>query len=903
MTSVSLTLFNSSKRLFCTPILVLMTATALLSGCGVGNTGNETDPIVVENAVAFIKRPLLIEDEDDELSRVADDPREPATFRPGARLYIKESAKPSAPSRDITSSVFSGDYDVRDLSVSYDGSKMLFSMRAPEIEGADEEDQPKWNIWEYEFETRALRRVISSNTVAEAGHDLSPSYLVDGRILFTSTRQRTSKAILLDENKPQFSALEEERDVEAFVLHVMDADGQNIEQITFNQSHDLNPILMENGKILFSRWDNAGQTGNNGMNLYQVNPDGTGLTYLYGRHSHDSGEDGTTVQYTRPIEDDNGDIIVRLKEFDSFGSLPVRVNIDTHVEADIALDGSAGTGQVAIVGGITTDSDEPNLNGHYGAAFPLYDGSNRYLVSWSVCRLQEDDGEDTPNNPNPIEACTEDKIASGDYESAPPLYGLWILNASDNTLLPIETAQEGQQYDEAVIVVERDLPDFIDATTLDDEAQALADQGYGIIHIRSVYDFDGENILDPVTLAQIADPTIATPADRPARFLRVEKPVSIPSDEVRDFDNSAFGRSNAQSMREILGYAPIEPDGSVKVAVPANVAFAISVLDEEGQRFTNRHQNWLSVRPGETLECIGCHTPNSEVPHGRVGAGPSALNTGAPTTGLAFPNTDTATVPFADMGETMAEAYARANDVRRLTSDIIFDDEWTMDPDKAASFSYAYADLESPAPVIADSACDLAWTSLCRIVINYPAHIHPLWGVDRRVFDVDEVTVLDDRTCTSCHINVDDIGDAQVPAADLDLSDGPSVDDPDHLKSYRELLFNDNAQEVVDGILVDIDTTDDLVAIPQFDPVTGDPILDPITGEQVVVFEDASFDPQVIPATMRTAGALQSDAFFDLFRTGGSHEGDLSAAELKMIAEWLDLGAQYYNNPFDAPAN
>ena len=32
-------------------------------------------------------------------------------------------------------------------------------------------------------------------------------------------------------------------------------------------------------------------------------------------------------------------------------------------------------------------------------------------------------------------------------------------------------------------------------------------------------------------------------------------------------------------MREILGYAPVEPDGSVKVKIPANVAFAISVLD------------------------------------------------------------------------------------------------------------------------------------------------------------------------------------------------------------------------------------------------------------------------------------------------------------------------------------
>jgi hypothetical protein len=27
----------------------------------------------------------------------------------------------------------------------------------------------------------------------------------------------------------------------------------------------------------------------------------------------------------------------------------------------------------------------------------------------------------------------------------------------------------------------------------------------------------------------------------------------------------------------------------------------------------------------------------------------------------------------------------------------------------------------------------------------------------------------------------------------------------------------------------------------------------------------------------------------------------LTPAELRLIAEWVDIGAQYYNNPFDVP--
>ena len=33
------------------------------------------------------------------------------------------------------------------------------------------------------------------------------------------------------------------------------------------------------------------------------------------------------------------------------------------------------------------------------------------------------------------------------------------------------------------------------------------------------------------------------------------------------------------------------------------------------------------------------------------------------------------------------------------------------------------------------------------------------------------------------------------------------------------------------------------------------------------------------------------------------HTGYLSPAELRLIAEWLDIGAQFYNDPFVAPAN
>jgi hypothetical protein len=927
---------------------ILLISTYFLIACSLGestdiSTGSNSDPVLSENPVAFIKRPLPVDDNNEV---EGDDLREPSLFVPGAALYIKNSASPTAGSSDISSIAFSdaaflnedGEllYDVKDLNVSYDGKKLLFAMRAPDIENADDEDQPKWNIWEYDQELSSLRRIITGNDTAESGHDISPSYLPDGRILFTSTRQSRSRAILLDEGKGQYAAQDEARNSDAFVLHVMSDDGSDIEQITFNQSHDINPTVLENGKILFSRWDNASGTSNNGLNLYQINPDGSGLTYMYGRHSHDSGSDGSRVQFVKPRELENGNILVQLREFetDNFASQPTVVNVNDFVENDVSVDGMGGVGQSAIISGLNTDG-ELSLNGSYGSFFPLYDGTNRYLVSWSVCRvaLIDSDASTDGDQTGEVEACTTEKINSDAYDAAIPFYGLWVLDADSNTQRPIDLPEAGQIFHEAVLMTARPLPTFIAPMTLSSDAQVLADQGFGAIHIRSVYDFDGVDGSSS-GLAVMSDPILTAPGDRLERFIRIEKAVSLPSDDVYDFNNTAFGVNNNRFMREILGYTPIEPDGSVKVVVPANVAFGISILDEKGQRIGGRHQNWLQVAPGETVECIGCHTGDSDVPHGRADAEPDSINTGAVTSGIPFPNTN----PFfqADMGLTMAETFELknvTNETRRLTPDIVFDDEWTdPDPDviaatstsPAESFSYAYSDLQTTPPI--NEGCATNWTSLCRVTINYEDHIHPLWSVDRgELVVVEDEVEITGNSCASCHSNVDDMDLAQVPFQQLDLSDGVSDLQADHFKSYQELLSGDSAIELVAGILQNIQVdTGEIQMVPEIDENgdfvldedgnqvevprligllddDGEPVLD-IDGNPILVTVPVTVDLPVTQS-MRAAGARNSTVFMNRFDVDESHAGFLSSAELKLISEWLDLGARYYNNPFDAPAN
>jgi hypothetical protein len=871
---------------------------AALSGCGGGaggssgllSGGQNPDPAVQDFPVAYVKRPLI---RDDQGALETEDVRDPIAFHAGAELFVRDRASASAQERNITAGVFPNDamgnppmYDVKDLSSSYDGKELVFAMRAPMIPNADPDQQPTWNVWVYDFQTQSLHRVIQSDITAELGQDVAPHFLPDGRIVFASTRQRDAKAVLLDEGKPQFSAQVETRQEDALALHVMNADGSNIHQISFNQSHDMDPSVLTDGRVVYARWDNA--AGQDAINLYAMNPDGTEEQFLYGMHSHDTGPNNETIQFVEPQELPDGRVLVTMRPSTPaahLGAALVAIDTADYVEHDMptfANQGLAADAQELLVPG-NVDLTAPSPRGRFASVTPLFDGSNRLLVTWSQCRLLDPSSD--PLNPTII-PCTPALLAMPNIQEAPPLYGVWMFDVAGGTQQPLVTPQEGFAYTEATVMEDRTPPavrlDKVAGLDLDPD---LVSESVGEIDIHSVYDIDGTATASITTLR---DPAVTTAAQRPARFLRVVKAVSLPSRDVLDIDNASFGASNF--MREIIGYAPIEPDGSVKMKVPANVALGVEILDVNGRRTSPTHQNWMTLRPGEVVECNGCHTRQSELPHGRPDAEAPSANPGAPADGSPFPNTDPTL--FANAGETMAQTYTRIHGVPNPSVDIKFDDVWT-DPNvraKDASFAYAYSALTTPAPV--DPGCVTNWVASCRIVVNYETSIHPIWGAPRLA--ADGVT---DVTCTLCHSPTDAAAMAQVPAAQLDLTDGASDQEPRQFKSYRELLFADNQQELQNGVLVDtLVQATDANGNPLFQTdANGNPILDG-NGNPIPVLVTVTTTPPLSPA-----GANASPRFFSRFAPGGTHAGWLKPVELKLISEWLDIGAQYFNNPFAAP--
>ena len=911
-------------------LLLAVAGGAVISGCGSddklpgGTNPGDQDPLAQGTPLFFIERRITAD---------ADELNDPVRFIGGGRLVKKARATQNAPEVDLGARICSGNCDFRDLDVSYDGDYLVFSMRR---EDPDEDDnvQYTWDLYEYDIVNDSFREIIANDDSSKINHEITPRYLPSGDIVFASTRQKKTREINLEiSGGGAYSGFEEDRQQRALNLHVTSADGVTIRQITFNMSHDAYPVVLPSGSILYTRWDNFSR---NAMNLYQVNPDGTNNHIVYGMHSHDTGSGGSDFQFIKSNILPNGDLFVlaRPMDSDSYGGDFITIDYEEYIDNTqaTALTNGSGPAQQSITD-TTVNTNSPYSNGGYYADFhPLWDNTNRALASWSLCRVA---------NGELIQPCNNDTTSASGASPATPAYGVWMLDYSENTQIPIVSGRTGIVITDVALGYERQAPltyydpqglaegsyednncrtqanKISNATRID-----LCENQEGILHIRNVYETDGalsfSNINSAAEYSGHANPSVTAADDREARFLRVIKGVPEPDRDLREPDREVFGRAGNQRMKEILGYAPIEPDGSVKIRVPANMPLMISITDAGGKRLTARHQNWISVRAGEILECKGCHTRNSEAPHGRYEAQPDSTNQGQ-FTGFAYTGaTDEIVAGYNGIGSdslnpTMAEskfAYIEdelttADDVQKLNRDPRFTFTW-LDNDPMTDLTAADLELESSSverladapwysniPAYMDDAYTLpsnahceSWNYRCRIRINYPDHIQPLWEYARTNLASD----MQPAVCTRCHSRTDDMAQPMVPAGQLELTS--EVDTGIRMRSYQELFFADIAQED-DGMGNVVDCTID---IPQVDE-NGDPELDE-NGIQII---DTDFCPATEGPYVSANGAMASNGFFSLFEAGGSHEDYLTPAELRVIAEWLDIGGQYYNDFFAAP--
>ena len=798
-------------------VVLIGLVTAALAGCSGG--GGDEVVILGDFPVAYVQRQ----------SAAAGSPTEGVRFRAGGDLLVKRVASASAVACNITAGHTRGAGDVSDPEVSYEGDRLLFSMRGP--------DDASWNIFEYTWADSgdicngALRRVIADDGIANVGDDVDPVYLPDGRIVFSSNRQSTLRKQLVAAGRQPFASRDEYQRERAVVLHRMESDGTEISQISFNQSHDRNPTVLSSGELLFARWEHVG--GRNHFPLFFANPDGTNMFVLYGAFSPGN-------SFLHPREMPDGRILSSLMPLsgtEEGGALMV-IDKDNFADNSHPVDQSiAGPGQSqASLYEIPLGGD-PSSMGRFTTPYPLWDGTNRALVSW---RVQGELVEE-------IEPITGEIV----MDEGPPAYGVYMLDFDDRSQRVIALPAEGMMLTDPLAVMPRELPNVVADKQLD---ATLAAAGKGILNVKSVYDTDfldimGNKVLIPgeqlprdagdnPDLAYLKDPAQSAAADRPARFVRLSQAEPTPPRHGKP-GLSAF------EMQRLLGYAPIEPDGSFRIEVPADTPLGLVVVDAEG-RALQTHTNWIQVRPGETRTCNGCHSP-------RRG---TALNA-PPVAGL-HPNVRPAMA--AGDGESMAETRTRIDpSALQPTADPEYVDVWTdpnvRTPDAPMALRYGgNADPadDLPAALLAEAPTDG--------VFDYVKHIQPLW----------------DANCVSCHSGV-------AAAAELDLS--ASIGGSGRPASYDALLI-------------------------------GDPVIDPQTGLPEISVNDGVVVLDRLPGLVSVGGSSKSarsshlverlyetelraaDATDACAPDCQDHRGLLNAAERRLVAEWIDLGANLRNDPY-----
>ncbi|HET7795488.1 MAG TPA: hypothetical protein VFL64_19030, partial [Rhizobacter sp.] len=554
-------------------------------------------------------------------------------------------------------------------------------------------------------------------------------------------------------------------------------------------------------------------------------------------------------------------------------------------------------GQSSITAQALNDGMGLSEYGRVTTPYPLWDGTNRILLSYRPCEVTRNgvvvscatltaEEKARVGNRNRMAA---DVAADPLRDNAPAAYAVYMFNPANQTWRIVAAPPSGFMYTDPIPLQARAEPNAAQPTAVD---SALAAQGLALIEVRSVYDTDGLGRMSESMLAAADLPAGCTrgiamttppvepnetrtsvadivrmkdPADpaykcSPVRFVRVMRAVAPPSG-MTGLRNS-IGETDFE-QQQILGYAPIEPDGSFKLHVPADTPIALSVIDHKG-RAIQTHTNWIQVRPGERRTCDGCHSP-------RRGA---SLNSGT------IVNTMPAALVASlrndhQSGETMAATRTRQNAaLLALSADPSFTDAWADPAQARPDYLVRYTGNTNPADNLATLAP--ATTGVKRGVINFRDHIAPLFTRSR------PVAGGGDNQCTTCHAD----------PAKLDLRDTTSG--TGRVTSYEELVLGDPVIDATTGL-------------PQFRIEDGEPMI--VRGAALVETSSSFANSaggarksrltEIMFGETLLAGTAATTAHPNPPGTAPNHATMLNAAEKRLLTEWMDLGGQYYNDPFD----
>ncbi len=433
---------------------------------------------------------------------------------------------------------------IRDPAVTFDGKKIIFAWKK-----SNRLDD--YHLYDYEIETGEVRQLTFGLGYA----DYEPCPLPNGDILFNSTRC----VQIVDCWWTEVSN-----------IYRCDADGNYLRRLSFDQVHTNYPALMDDGRVVYTRWDynDRGQIFPQG--LFQMNPDGTGQTEFYGNNSWFP----TTLMHTRGLPGTSGKAVTILSGHhnNQYGKLAI-------IDTSKGRQENSGVQRIAPV--LETTADRIDAWGQWGDRFsyPYPLSEREFIVAYN-----------RQHGANKVEP-KEERDRPGDEHSCRTPFGIYWFDADGN--------RELLAYDPE-ISCNQPFPLAAREPVSIRDAAPEPEQKFGTYTVQDVYFGPGME-------------GVARGAAKKLRVIGLDfRSVGIGYNDNHGPSGGAMVSTpisishGTWDVKIPLGETDVYEDGSACFQAPAHTPLYFQLLDENGHTIQTM-RSWSTLQPGEHFSCLGCH--------------------------------------------------------------------------------------------------------------------------------------------------------------------------------------------------------------------------------------------------------------------------------------------------------
>ena len=429
----------------------------------------------------------------------------------------------------------------RDPDLHFDGEHLLFAWKkSPK--------QDDYHLYEMNLRNKQVKQI----TFGLGNADIEGIYLPDDNILFNSTRCGGASDCWY---------------TEVTNMYMCDRDGRFMRQIGFDQVHTTTPTLLDDGRVVYTRWDYSDRGQIWTQPLFQMNSDGTNQSEYYGVNSWFP----TTVVHTKQIPGSRKVMTTFIGHHTpQHGKLGI-------IDPEAGRDENEGVMFVAPLR--KPDAVKEDAYGQWGEQFqypePL--NENEFLVSYSALGYH---------------------VGRNQMR-----FGIYWMNVDGARELLV--ADPAISCNHPTIIAPRERP-FQKASMVDYERED------GVYYMQNIYEGGGLNGIEPGTIKQLRVVEIQFRAATVGRAAGGGKGggamVGTPP---------SVGRG-AWDVKKVWGVVDVHPDGSAFFRVPARKPLYFQALNEKGQ-VVQTMRSWSTLQPGETQSCVGCHEHKNTVPVASLG--------------------------------------------------------------------------------------------------------------------------------------------------------------------------------------------------------------------------------------------------------------------------------------------